>query len=40
MDDAIDEAQLSPDYLRAGIERFVGDRETRLERLKIELSQA
>jgi transketolase len=40
VDDVIEEAQLSPDFIMAGIERFVGDREVRLTRLKDEVSQA
>jgi transketolase len=40
VEDVIEEAQLSPDFIMAGIERFVDDRDSRLERLKAELSQA
>lgn len=40
VDDVIEEAQLSPSHILAGIERFVADREARLQRLSAELSQA
>jgi transketolase len=40
VDDVIDEAQLSPGHILEGIERFVKDRDLRLERLKAEISQA
>ncbi len=40
VEDVIEEAQLSPEYILAGIERFVKDRQARIERLKGEVSQA
>ncbi len=40
VEDVIEEAQLSPDHILAGIKRFVKDREARIDRLKAELSEA
>ncbi len=40
LEDVIEEAQLSPEWIMKGIERFVADRETRLERLASEVESA
>lgn len=40
LEDVIEEAQLSPDWILKGIEKFVDERETRLERLSSELESA
>jgi transketolase len=40
VEDVIEEAHLSPEFILEGIERFVNDRDSRLEQLKAELSQA
>lgn len=40
VDEVIDEAQLSPQHLLSGIERFVRDREKRLARIGAALAQA
>jgi transketolase len=37
LNEVIDEAHLSPDWVLAGIERFAGERELRLKRLKAEV---
>ena len=40
LDEVIEEAHLSPDWLLKGIERFVKDRSKRLERLKADVEAA
>jgi transketolase len=40
LDEVIDEAHLTPAYVLEGIERFVEERQTRLERLKNDLDSA
>jgi transketolase len=40
LDDVIEEAQLSPEFILKGIERFVAERDFRLERLTFEVDSA
>ena len=40
VEEIVDEAHLSPRWLLAGIERFVRDREVRLQRIRSELEEA
>ncbi len=40
VDEVIDEAHLSPKWVLEGIERFAGDREARLARLRAEVEAA
>jgi transketolase len=40
VDEVLDEAHLSPSWMLAGIERFVTDRGSRLDRLQAELDAA
>jgi transketolase len=40
LDEVIEEAHLTPDWLLKGIERFVKDRSKRLERLKADVEAA
>jgi transketolase len=40
VEEIIEEAHLSPKWLLAGIERFVGDRERRLARMRADLDAA
>ncbi len=40
LDEVLDEAHLSPEWLLKGIERFVKDRSKRLERLKADVEAA
>jgi hypothetical protein len=40
VEEIVDEAHLSPRWLLAGIERFVRDREVRLQRIRSELDEA
>ncbi len=40
LDEVIDEAHLSPEWILDGIERFIGDKGKRLERLQAELAEA
>ena len=37
VDEVIEEAHLSPDWVKSGIERFANDQELRLQRLRSEL---
>jgi hypothetical protein len=37
VDEVIEEAHLSPEWVLAGIQRFASDRELRLQRLRTEL---
>jgi transketolase len=40
VEDVLEEAHLSPDWIMKGIEKFAADREQRLERLQGELKAA
>jgi transketolase len=40
LDEVIDEAHLSPEWILDGIERFIGDKRKRLQRLQAELAAA
>ena len=37
LDEVIDEARLTPEWIKKGVERFVADRKDRLARLRAEL---
>jgi transketolase len=38
LDEVIDESHLSPEWVLKGIEKFVGDRKSRLERLGADMA--